>query len=51
MSEIFFPSQEEVLLIHNEIINKTGGSHGLRDAGTLESALQAEKSLFYETPH
>ncbi|HLM01694.1 MAG TPA: type II toxin-antitoxin system death-on-curing family toxin [Pyrinomonadaceae bacterium] len=50
MSEIFFPSQEEVLLIHTEIINETGGSRGLRDAGALESALKAaENRLFYET--
>jgi death-on-curing protein len=50
MSEIFFPSREEVLLIHTEIINETGGSHGLRDAGALESALKAtENRLFYET--
>lgn len=50
MSEIFFPAYEEVLLIHSEIIRETGGSDGLRDAGALESALQAaENRLFYET--
>jgi death on curing protein len=50
MSEIFFPAYEEVLLIHGEIIRETGGSEGLRDAGALESALNAaENRLFYET--
>jgi death-on-curing protein len=50
MSEIFFPTEEEVLLIHSEIIDETGGSAGLRDAGALESALKAaENRLFYET--
>ena len=50
MSEIFFPSVDEILLIHGEIIKETGGSEGLRDAGALESALKAaENRLFYET--
>ena len=50
MSEIFFPDFDEILLIHSEIIKKTGGSEGLRDAGGLESALKAaENRLFYET--
>ncbi|MGI8469063.1 MAG: type II toxin-antitoxin system death-on-curing family toxin [Pyrinomonadaceae bacterium] len=50
MSEIFFPTLDEILLIHAEIIKETGGSEGLRDAGALESALKAaENRLFYET--
>lgn len=50
MSEIFFPSFDEILLIHAEIIKETGGSSGLRDSGSLESALKAaENRLFYET--
>lgn len=50
MSTIFFPSFEEVILIHREIILSTGGSDGLRDTGGLESALSAaENRLNYET--
>ncbi|MEP7038535.1 MAG: type II toxin-antitoxin system death-on-curing family toxin [Acidobacteriota bacterium] len=50
MSEIFFPDFEEILLVHAEIIRETGGSEGLRDAGSLESALKAAQNRFnYET--
>ena len=50
MSQIFFPNQTEIRLIHSEIIKETGGSGGLRDAGALESTLKAaENRLFYET--
>lgn len=50
MSEIFFPDFDEILLIHEEIIRETGGSEGLRDAGGLESALNAAANRFnYET--
>ena len=31
---------EEVLLIHQELIEAYGGSFGVRDMGMLESALQ-----------
>ena len=41
MSEIFFPTLDEILLIHAEIIKETGSGEGLRDAGALESALKA----------
>ena len=50
MSEFFFPDFDEVLLIHAEIIKETGGSEGLRDAGGLESALNAAANRYnYET--
>ena len=50
MSEMFFPDFDEVLLIHAEIIKETGGSDGLRDAGSLDSALKATDNRFnYET--
>jgi hypothetical protein len=32
-------SLAEVLKLHDSIISETGGSHGLRDLGLLESAL------------
>jgi death-on-curing protein len=28
-----------VVALHDELIEETGGSHGLRDAGLLESAI------------
>ncbi len=50
MNEIFFPDFDEILLVHAEIIKETGGSKGLRDAGGLESALNAAENRFnYET--
>ena len=50
MSEIFFPDFDEILLIHSEIIRSTGGSDGLREAGGLESALNAAANRYnYET--
>ncbi len=50
MSEIFFPNFDDILLVHAEIIKETGGSGGLRDAGGLESALNAAENRFnYET--
>ena len=50
MSEIFFPDFGEILLIYAEIIKLTGGSEGLRDAGGLESALNAAANRYnYET--
>lgn len=30
---------EEVVLFHRKIIDRTGGSHGIRDLGLVESAL------------
>lgn len=32
-------SKEQVLMLHEQLIRATGGSHGLRDEGMLESAL------------
>lgn len=50
MSEIFFPDFDEILIIPAEITRETGGSEGLRDAGSLESALKAAANRFnYET--
>ena len=32
-------TKHQILLLHEHLINETGGSHGLRDEGLLESAL------------
>lgn len=37
---------EEILVIHSEIIDKTGGLHGIRDAGLLISIIEKPKSKF-----
>ncbi len=39
-------SKRQILLIHEQLIRKTGGSQGLRDEGLLESALAAPFQSF-----
>ena len=34
-------SKRQIVLLHEHLITETGGSHGLRDEGMLESALSA----------
>jgi death-on-curing protein len=37
---------EEVLYLHHRLIEETGGSHGVREVGLLQSAIQAPMSGF-----
>ena len=37
---------EEVVALHDKLIEKTGGSHGLRDQSLLESAVYSAMSAF-----
>ena len=37
---------QAVLVIHAKIIDKTGGSHGVRDIGLVESAVAAPRQSF-----
>ena len=39
-------SKQQVLLLHEQLIDATGGTHGLRDEGLLESALAAPFQSF-----
>lgn len=39
-------SGEEILIIHSEIIEKTGGSHGIRDIGLFLSLVEKPKIGF-----
>jgi death-on-curing protein len=40
---------ESVVALHDELIREMGGSHGLRDAGLLESAItRAENKVNYD---
>ena len=39
-------SVEEIISLHERIIYKTGGSHGVRDMGLLESAVYSADNSF-----
>jgi death-on-curing protein len=39
-------SAEQVLFIHSRLIDRTGGSHGVRDIGLLQSAVERPKATF-----
>ena len=41
-----FPDKLDVLTIHARLIEETGGSSGLRDQGSLESALTAAENRY-----
>lgn len=44
-----FLSLNEVLALHERVIEKFGGASGIRDLGLLESALYRPQSGYYET--
>lgn len=37
---------EQVLFIHSRLIDETGGSHGIRDLGLLQSAIARPRATF-----
>ncbi len=39
-------SAEQVLFIHSRLIDETGGSHGIRDTGLLQAAVERPKATF-----
>src|SRR3989344_2210024 len=41
-----YVSGEEILILHSELIDETGGSHGVRDAGLLISIAEKPKMQF-----
>ena len=43
-----FPTIEEILYIHEDLIERFGGSHGIRDMGALESALSRPQMGYYD---
>ncbi len=45
-----FPTVEEVVAIHDDLIAQFGGSMGLRDMGALESALLRPQMGYYNGP-
>ena len=40
---------EEILSLHEKLIDKTGGSQGVRDMGLLESAVYSTETSFEDT--
>ena len=45
--DTFFPTLEEAMYLHSELISRFGGSPGIRDLGLLESALARPRSGYY----
>ena len=43
-------NMQQVLLLHEELIQETGGIHGLRDENLLESALAVPFQTFNDQP-
>lgn len=41
-----YPTAEQVLFIHAHIIDVTGGAHGVRDVGLLQSAAARSQATF-----
>ena len=44
--KVVFLSQDEVLALHADQIERYGGSHGIRDTGLLNSALAMPRATF-----
>ena len=42
-------SKRQIILLHEQLITETGGTHGLRDEEMLESALSAPFQEFQAT--
>ena len=44
-----YPSVATIIAIHEILINETGGAHGLRDYGALESAILRPQIGYYDS--
>lgn len=49
MNTTKFPTLDETLELHKELIKRFGGSGGIRDLGLLQSALLRPQTGYYET--
>ena len=47
---MIYPSIEDLMLIHEILINRFGGSPGIRDKNALQAALYRPQSGYYEDP-
>jgi len=43
---MIYLTAEQVLFIHSRLVTETGGSHGVRDLGLLESAVARPQTTF-----
>jgi death-on-curing protein len=43
---LIYLTPEQVLFIHSRLVTETGGSHGVRDLGLLESAVARPRATF-----
>ena len=41
-------SKEQILMLHSQLIEQTGGTHGVRDFNLLESAIETPFQVFDE---
>src|SRR2546421_713594 len=41
-----YPDAEDIEILHQEVIDTIGGSHGIRDPGSLASAVDQPQSTF-----
>jgi len=46
VKNIIFLKTEQVLFIHDQMVKRFGGSHGLRDLGLVESAVARPQATF-----
>ena len=49
MEVVLYPTIQETLELHEQLIKRFGGSAGVRDLGLLESALLRPQTGYYET--
>ena len=49
MKPTLFPSLQEILELHRQLILRFGGAEGVRDKGLLESALVRPRTGYYDT--
>ena len=43
-----YPTIEEALVLHDALLTRFGGGHGVRDMGALDSALHRPQSGYYD---
>jgi death-on-curing protein len=49
MEVVLYPTIQETLELHEQLIKRFGGSGGVRDPGLLESALLRPQTGYYDT--
>jgi len=49
MEVVLYPTIQETLELHEQLIKRFGGSGGVRDLGLLESALLRPQTGYYDT--